>query len=405
MLKRQSLLCSCVILFTACGGSSGEDSSFNSSNSSSSSALTVPQNLSATPGNTTVALDWSTVVGASTYYIFYATEPDIQSNNINAFENGTWIQNVMPPYQINSLTNGETYYFVVTAVKDDVESAQSSEVSTTPSVVDFSLQPTAQEVLVLELVNRARFDPDAEAARYNIDLNDGIGGTPISSARKPPLAHNLFLIKAARAHSQWMLDKDIFSHSGAEGNTPSDRMAGAGYLLTGGWATGENIAWSGTSGDNINLTDAAYGHHEGLFKSPGHRENILSTTYRELGIGHKDGYFNSSGKNWRASMLTQNFARSGPSYFLTGVVYEDSDSDEFYDIGEGISGITITLDGRSHTVFSTGAYAVPVTNGTYAVTLTGAALGAPISHSIEINGANVKLDLIKSGSNVEINTW
>ena len=35
--------------------------------------------------------------------------------------------------------------------------------------------PTAQEQLFLELVNRARMDPLADAARFGSDLNAGLG--------------------------------------------------------------------------------------------------------------------------------------------------------------------------------------------------------------------------------------
>ena len=413
-----ALLCLCISGLVACGGSSGSDddspgtpssssssSSSTSSSTSSSSVFGAPQNLSAAPGNASVTLEWGAVSSADSYHIYYATEPNIQPDNIAAYDNGTWIEDVTPPYQITELTNGTTYYFVVTAVDGEMESDPSAEVSTTPSAVDVARQPTVYEVLVLELVNRARFDPEAEAERHAIDLNEDNNGTPISPARKPPLAFNLELIEAARVHSEWMLDADVFSHTGEGGSSPTQRMDEAGYTFSGAWSSGENIAWRGNSGDNIDLTLAAYEHHEGLFKSVGHRLNILSTDFREIGIGHKDGYFFADGTNWRASMLTENFARSGSGYFLTGVVYEDADGDDLYSVNEGLSGITITVDGSSHAVFETGAYTVPLANGVYDITVSGDALGSPVNYTIEVDGANVKFDVIKAGSTVDIHTW
>ena len=47
---------------------------------------------------------------------------------------------------------------------------------------------TAQEQLVLELINRARLDPAAEAARFGIALNEGLPAGTISTAAKQPLA-------------------------------------------------------------------------------------------------------------------------------------------------------------------------------------------------------------------------
>lgn len=397
----------------ACGGGSGGDGKSSSANSTpassagastsstgSTTALAAPQNLSAKPGNGTVTLTWNTVAGATSYHVFYATEPKILAKNISAFQNGTWIKNVTTPYVATGLENNKTYYFVVTAVNTASESAQSAGVSATPSADDLTQQPTAQEVLVIELINRARVDPAAEATRYGIGLNDGITGTQITADRKSPLALNILLTASARTHSQWMLDSDIFSHTGANGNTPGDRMAAAGYAFTGSWSNGENIAWRGTTGPSIDLTNSAVLHHEGLFKSPGHRVNILGTSFRELGVGQKQGYFLNStdGKNYLSSMLTENFAKSGSSYFLTGVVYADNNSNQFYDVGEGLEGVTISTNGKSYSVYSTGAYSIPLANGTYDLVITGAPFSQEIHYRVQINDANIKLDVIKSGT-------
>jgi len=125
-------------------------------------------------------------------------------------------------------------------------------------------QPTAQEQYMLELINRARSNPNAEAARYNIDLNEGLAPGTISSEAKQPLAFNLSLIDAARDHSEWMLDQDTFSHTGSDGSDPGDRMENAGYSFTGSWTRGENIAWNGTTG-TPDVTQSVATQHENLF--------------------------------------------------------------------------------------------------------------------------------------------
>ncbi len=53
--------------------------------------------------------------------------------------------------------------------------------------------PTAQEQLMLELINRARLDPAAEAARQGIALNSGLAANSISTAAKQVLAFNFDL--------------------------------------------------------------------------------------------------------------------------------------------------------------------------------------------------------------------
>lgn len=370
--------------------------------SSSASTLAAPQNIAVIPANGSVTLTWNAVVGATSYNIYYASEPQILIRSIASFDDGTVLQNISSPRVINSLRNNETYYFVVTAVSGNVESLASIEVSATPSTIDLSRQPSAQEVLVMELVNRARANPETEAVRYGIGLNDGITGTAITATPKQPLAHNLLLIDSARTHSQWMLDADIFSHTGMNDSTPTMRMSAAGYLFTGSWMSGENIAWGGTTGSSINLTNYALQHHEGLFKSPGHRVNILEANFRELGLGQKQGFFLSNGNNYLSSMLTQNFARSGSSYYLTGVVYKDSNNNEFYDVGEGLSGINISFNGTTYPVYATGAYSIPVSNGSYNLTITGDALGSATYRTVQINNANVKMDVLLTGSIIKV---
>jgi hypothetical protein len=58
--------------------------------------------------------------------------------------------------------------------------------------------PTAQDQLVVELINRGRADPAAGAVRYGIALNEGVdAGSTISTTAKQPVAINLNLTSAA----------------------------------------------------------------------------------------------------------------------------------------------------------------------------------------------------------------
>ena len=52
---------------------------------------------------------------------------------------------------------------------------------------------TAQEQLILELINRARMNPLGEAQRFGIDLNAGLAAGTISAAAKQVLAANPLL--------------------------------------------------------------------------------------------------------------------------------------------------------------------------------------------------------------------
>src|SRR5262249_918421 len=228
---------------------------------------------------------------------------------------------------------------------------------------------------MLELLNRDRLDPAAAATTY------GVGLGTISAASKQPMAANQFLTTAAENHSQWMLNTDTFSHTGINGTDPGDRMAAAGYSFTGSWAWGENIAWQGTTG-TLNLQASIDANYANLFRSDGHRANILNDTFQEVGVGIETGVMTSGGVNYNAAMVTQDFAKSGSVAFLTGVAYTDNDGDDFYSIGEGRGGVTVGmhLAGGATTTTTTaaaGGYQAHLAAGDYDVTLSPPRLPPP----------------------------
>jgi Ca2+-binding RTX toxin-like protein len=253
---------------------------------------------------------------------------------------------------------------------------------------------TVYEQLLLELVNRARLDPAAEAARYGIALNKGLAAGSLTAGAKQALAPNELLVSSARAHSQWMIDTDIFSHTGVGGTDPGDRMGAAGYAFTGSWTWGENIAWSGTTGTPELLT-YTNDLHRNLFLSPGHRINILEGDFRELGTGIASGPFRSGTTTYNAVMASENFATSGSSFFVTGVAITDRDGDNFYDIGEARSGITMSLSSSgSDTTGAAGGFAAQFAGGTVGVTFSGGDLPGTVSVTIAAGLQNAKVDLV-----------
>lgn len=256
-------------------------------------------------------------------------------------------------------------------------------------------QPSANEQYMLELVNRARANPNAEAAQYGIGLNQGLPSGTISGSSKQPLAFNLDLIDSSRDHSQWMLNTDTFSHTGAGGSSAGERMRAAGYDFTGSWTWGENISWRGTTG-TPNVTAYVGTQHEGLFKSSGHRRNILNDAFKEIGIGVRTGGFQA----YNAVMATQNFAKSGSSTFLTGVAFDDGvTDDDFYTVGEGLGDIQVKATRQSdNAVFNTqtydsGGYQIALAPGTYDVAFSGGGLSQVVNKTVTVDTKNVKLDL------------
>ncbi|EKD59630.1 MAG: Hemolysin-type calcium-binding region [uncultured bacterium] len=248
---------------------------------------------------------------------------------------------------------------------------------------------SAAEQYLLELINRARLEPSAEAARYGISLNAGLQVGQLGAQARQVLAPNALLENAAANHAQWMLAADVFSHTGSGGSSPFDRMTSQGYSYS---SAGENISWRGTTGV-INLETAIGQQHQDLFLSPGHRTNILGESYREIGISQERGAFTYGSTTYDSSMLTEVFGRSGNQVFLTGVAYSDTNRDGFYSIGEARADVSFTAQGVTGTTAAAGGYALALTAST-GVRVQGVAGGLSFSFSIGMANCNVKLDVV-----------
>lgn len=258
--------------------------------------------------------------------------------------------------------------------------------------------PTADEQLVLEIINRARKDPTAEGTRLKIDINEGLAAGVGPAVVRPPLAMNKILLDTARAHSQDMFTKNYFAHNSQDGTDPFMRMKAAGYV---DGFLGENIAAS-TDRTAAELEDQLM--IDTGIADRGHRTNLLNIggtmTFREIGVGFFSGS-KPNASNFK-NFITQDFGNSsGSKPLLLGVVYSDKNTNGFYDIGEGLSGVTITPDsGDFMAVTGTaGGFAFPVgSSGTIMVTASGGPLATPMTLSATLTGENVKLDFIAGGT-------
>jgi len=265
-------------------------------------------------------------------------------------------------------------------------------------------EPTPADQYMLELINAARANPQSEANDLlNGDLNQGLPTGSITTGAKQPLTFNFELWRAAKDHSEWMLANNVFSHTGEGGSSVAERITSAGYVLTPPWSTGENIAYGATTGtpDLVQFTKA---NHERLFVSPGHRRNLMSEDFKEVGVSNVAGRFN----NWNAVMTSQKFAFSGNrGPFITGVVFTDALNDnEFYDAGEGLAGITITAEDKQNqaNVFTTtslgaGGFSLDVNpNTVYKVTFSGDLQNDGTSmtavYEVSVDTENVKQDCV-----------
>ena len=91
------------------------------------SAPSAPTGVTATAGNGQVTISWTAVSGATSYNIYWAATTGVTKTN------GTKISSATSPYTHASLTNGTTYYYIVTAVNSSGESVESAQASATPA--------------------------------------------------------------------------------------------------------------------------------------------------------------------------------------------------------------------------------------------------------------------------------
>jgi uncharacterized protein YkwD len=95
-----------------------------------------------------------------------------------------------------------------------------------------------------------------------------------------PLRLNRRLSLAAQRHSRAMARRKFFSHTSPGGASFVDRIRSTGYLSGArSWTVGENIAYGSGSRSTPRSIGSAW------MNSPPHRSNILSSSYRAIGIG------------------------------------------------------------------------------------------------------------------------
>lgn len=275
--------------------------------------------------------------------------------------------------------------------------------------------PTNDEQLSLELINRARANPTTEGI-FLSDINDptlnfnytffnvnrpGLRTEFAPLPARPPLAFNSKLIAASRTQTQVQIAGNFQGHA----NPFGQNLIVAGYNYA---VVGENVfarvpsvffAHVGLNVDfGLNNDSSAPGYLS-------HRKTIMSiapeAVYKEIGIG----FAAASGTNTTPNVITQSFGielGETNTPYLTGVVFRDLDNNSFYTVGEGLAGVTVMPEeGTFSTVTSaSGGYAIPLkalTPGaaTLKVTFSGGALTSPVVRTLGLNGTNnLKADVM-----------
>ena len=279
--------------------------------------------------------------------------------------------------------------------------------------------PAPEEVLFVEFINRARADAVAEASRLRntsdsnvqnacsaFGVNFDLMATQFAALTKtlPPLAINAKLMAAARLHSQDMFNNAFQDHTSSSnpplpdqaGDSSAARITRQEYVYQ---TCGENIfayaysPWYCHAGFEID-----WGYGTGGMQNPaGHRMNIHSADFAEVGVGVVMGTNTKNGTTVGPYVVTEDFGVSytNPGPFLVGVTYRDANADGFYSLGEGLGGVQVSVDGVAFGAVSSssGAYAVPLPgDGTYSVNFSCSGYRSVTKTVTVSGGGNVKAD-------------
>lgn len=249
----------------------------------------------------------------------------------------------------------------------------------------WAADPTAEQQYMLELINRFRSDPQNELSNLVNFSSPGVWDTPKSNdpsiayalnyfgtsasdlaaqfaslTAAPPLAWNSALNVSAANYSNLMVSADQQSHT-LDGLSLDQRIQNGGYGAN--WLqVGENLFASAQSplhahaafvidwGDG-NGSTAGYGN--GIQSPAGHRDLLLNSGMKEIGIGFQSVSIpgtnvNATGPYVVTEHLASQFRYDGVHYIsdaiLTGSVYQDTIvHDAFYEPGEGLAGRAINV--------------------------------------------------------------
>jgi fibronectin type 3 domain-containing protein len=115
-----------VVTAVNAAGESGNSNEASATPASGPTPPSPPTGLTATAGNAQVSLAWTASSGATSYNVKRST---ISGGSYTTIASGV----TATSYTNTGLTNGTTYYFVVTAVNTAGESGNSNEASATPT--------------------------------------------------------------------------------------------------------------------------------------------------------------------------------------------------------------------------------------------------------------------------------
>jgi fibronectin type 3 domain-containing protein len=244
-MKRLTALLSAislVVAFTGCSSSHG-------GGTASPTVPGAPAQLTATSGNGQVSLSWSAVSGATSYNVYYSTTSGVTPGS------GTKVSGLtVTSYSVTGLTNGTTYYFVVTAVNAAGESPASSQAS---APADETL-PVAPQSLVATAGNAQvalSWAASSTATSYNLYYSTTTGVTPANGTKVSGLTSTSYTETSLTNGTTYYFIVTAVNQGGESGAsnqvsaTPAGPSLGTPSSLTATPGSAQvSLSWAGASG-------------------------------------------------------------------------------------------------------------------------------------------------------------
>ena len=93
-----------------------------------------PIQISATAGDESFELQFLPSSGSTSVNLYRSTQSGLTPENFSALENGTKVSGITSPFSALGLTNGTTYFLILTGVNAAGEGEQTEEFSVTPAL-------------------------------------------------------------------------------------------------------------------------------------------------------------------------------------------------------------------------------------------------------------------------------
>jgi uncharacterized protein YkwD len=298
--------------------------------------------------------------------------------------------------------------------------------------------PTAQEQELLELINRMRqypqaelqilldaadptnpsYDPAIKKALDDFKVNINILKTQWSklTTAVAPVAWSSDLNRAAENHNQAMIEYDQQSHYVGKYDS-SGKLITAYERDLAGRLTDVNYKYKFAEeniyayGRSVLHTHAGFAidwgsnpDGSGIQDPAGHRDAILSDLVREVGISFTPE--NNPDTQVGPLVVTQNFGNRSAldkKAWLLGVAFQDLNKDGWYQAGEGLADVAVTITGIDGTNFNdtinvaeAGGYQELLNPGKYRVDFVrdGKTVGTQTTSIDSKAPSNVKLDYL-----------